>query len=127
MLLVALVVWVLAGPVIKPVLINLYAEYEASQKPQTLISQDENNQVDIVNIPLELPKIDLEQNNDVIGYVINIETPSKQISVNNNNKINTSSSSRKNVIVITETSKKPIDKNSLHTSLTPFSSPYNIR
>ena len=138
MLLVAFVIWVLAGPIIKPVIIDIYAEYEAAQNPQTLVGHKEDNQLDIpgtaadlgedVIVPIELPKVELKWE-DVTSVVIAPDmivtsTPIKPQKISKTSKIKVVSANQKNNQTSAE---KLIENKELKHKIPPFVSPYNIR
>ena len=127
MLLVALVIWVLAGPIIKPVIIDIYAEYEAAQNPQTLVGHKEDLGEDVV-VPIELPKVELKWE-DVTSVVIAPDmivtsTPIKPQKISKTSKIKVVSANQKNNQTSAE---KPIENKELKHKIPPFVSPYNIR
>ena len=127
MLLVALVIWVLAGPIIKPVIIDIYAEYEAAQNPQTLVGHKEDLGEDVV-VPIELPKVELKWE-DVTSVVIAPDmivtsTPIKPQKISKTSKIKVVSANQKNNQISAE---KPIENKELKHKIPPFVSPYNIR
>ena len=127
MLLVALVIWVLAGPIIKPVIIDIYAEYEAAQNPQTLVGHKEDLDEDVI-VPIELPKVELKWE-DVTSVVIAPDmivtsTPIKPQKISKTSKIKVVSANQKNNQTSAE---KPIENKELKHKIPPFVSPYNIR
>lgn len=136
MLLAALVVWVLAGPILKPVLIDLYVEYEAAQQ-QTLVGHAEDAQLeipgtaadmgeDIVNILLEPPKIDEKSIDITIPVITSEPVVIKTQKISNTSKIAVTSANHKSISRLAETSKKPIENKEIN-KIPPFVSPYNIR
>ena len=128
MLLVALVIWVLAGPVLKPLIIDMYAEYE-KEKVQPFIGEIQEIQPeDIVNIDEKTTYHFIEMsNNDVITLhspIVIEQVPVKK-KVNNTKKIQENPADSKPEFRITEISKK-LPENKGIEQITPFAPPYNI-
>ena len=119
MLLVALIIWVLAGPILKPLLVNLYVDYEAARGvPETTPVEfvqhvPQIDEKDIVNIPLELP--------DVEPIVIDV-IPEPQV-LNNSSKSKVYTNNKPSEpVTLTETSKKVPENKGIQ----PFVSPFDI-
>ena len=129
MLLVALIIWVLAGPILKPLIIDMYAEYE-KEKVQPFIGKIQEVQPeDIINIDekttyhfIEIP------NNDVITlpYPIVIEQAPVKKKGNDTKKIQEKPADSKPEFRITEISKKFPENKGIE-QITPFAPPYDIR